>query len=558
MVHSRSRGEEARSGPTDGTVRNRLRAIAALCGTLALLAPAACSSSSPPPPIGVVVDSGFRPGPDGFTFQNYGATLSDGAVPTNLTPADVQALFGNAVCADAAIGKCDLIPEAQAWMDQMNQEMAGGHCFGFSVAADLVWQDKVNTSTFGAPTINALAIANNTSLQSTIARGWVFQMLDSVQAKKITGSPNHILDELEKVLKPNPADSYTIAIWKSDGTGGHAVTPYEVKYSGNGQYQVLIYDNNWPDQTRAISFDTNKDTWSYDAAANPGDPTEHYEGDAKTMTLVLFPTSPGQGTQPCPFCGTVPSQGSTAGTTGGARTAEIYLTGSITNHSHVLITDQAGQRLGYVNGKLVNEIPGAHYVLLTSDQDWKNKLEPILYVPANVAYTITLDGAALTAPDTESIGIIGPSWHVAINDIPMHPGDKDTLTVDPNATKLTYHTTRAQSPTIQASVSDTRAHYAFVISGVSNQPGSTINLSVPAEGGSLMITNVGSIGPSSVNLQMTRETEQGVQHFSSNAIPLPGGAAAELQFGNWTNTSEGIPLVITHNGQQTTETLTNQ
>jgi hypothetical protein len=175
-----------------------------------------------------------------------------------------------------------------------------------------------------------------------------------------------------------------------------------------------------------------------------------------------------------------------------------------------------------------------------------------------VAYTITLDGTALTGPDTESIGIIGPSWHIAINDIPMTPGDKDTLTADPNATRLTYRTTRAQSPTIQAAVSDSRAHYAFVIAGVSNRPGSTINLSVPANGGSLNITNSGSAGASNVNLKMTRFTEQGVQDFSHNNIPLAGGDTAELQFGSWTNPSQGIPLVTTHNGQQSTEILTNQ
>jgi hypothetical protein len=529
-----------------------------VCVGLATPALAACSGSSSPPPIGTVADSGFRPTPDGFTFQNYGDTLSDGSVPTNLTPADVQKLFGNSVCADAAIGKCDLIPEAQAWMDQTNQEMAGGHCFGFSVAADLAWDDKVNTSAFGAPTINGLAIGNNTSLQRTIAERWVYQTLDSVQSKKITGSPNHIVDKLKQLLKPHPSDTYTIAIWKRDGTGGHAVTPYELQYKGNGRYDVLIYDNNWPAQTRAIAFDTNKDTWSYDAAANPSDPTELYEGDASTKTLVLFPTSPGLRTQPCPFCGKVPSQGSKAGATGAARTAVIYLAGSVSNHAHVLVTDQAGHRLGYVNGKLVNEIPGAHYVLLVSDQDWKNKLEPILYVPANVAYTITLDGTPLTAPDIESIGIIGPSWHIAIDDIPMQPGDRDTLTVDPNATKLTYHTTRAQSPTVEAAVSDTRAEYAFVISGVSSQPGSAVNLSVPAEGGSLIITNVGSTGASSMSLQMTRSTEQGVQQFRHDAIPLTGPDSAELQFGNWTNPSQGIPLVTTHNGQKTIQTLTNE
>ena len=107
-------------------------------------------------------------------------------------------------------------------------------------------------------------------------------------------------------------------------------------------------------------------------------------------------------------------------------------------------------------------------------------------------------------------------------------------------------------------MSGPRAHYAFVIAGVSSQPGSTINLSVPPEGGSLIISNVGSTGASSVSLQMTRETEQGVQHFSHGAIPLTGGDTAELQFANWTNPSQGIPLVITHNGQQTTQTLTNQ
>src|SRR6516165_10513886 len=100
------------------------------------LALSACGSSatpapSPPPAVGIVADSGFRPPVNGFTFQNYGNTLSDGTIPTNLTPDDVRTLFGDVVCADAAAGKCDLIPEAKAWMDQMNQDMGDGHCFGF-------------------------------------------------------------------------------------------------------------------------------------------------------------------------------------------------------------------------------------------------------------------------------------------------------------------------------------------------------------------------------------------------------------------------------------------
>ena len=57
---------------------------------------------------------------------------------------------------------------------------------------------------------------------------------------------------------------------------------------------------------------------------------------------------------------------------------------------------------------------------------------------------------------------------------------------------------------------------------------------------------------------MTRSSEQGVQVFNHDAIPLAGGDRAQLQFGHWTNTSQGIPLVITHHGQQSTQTLTDQ
>jgi hypothetical protein len=49
-----------------------------------------------------------------------------------------------------------------------------------------------------------------------------------------------------------------------------------------------------------------------------------------------------------------------------------------------------------------------------------------------------------------------------------------------------------------------------------------------------------------------------VRTFNHDRISLAGGDTAELQFDNWTNTNEGIPLITTHNGQRSTQTLTNQ
>ena len=223
-------------------------------------------------PLGIVADTGFRPSQNGFTFQNYGDLLSNGDEPINLTASDVQEMFGDVVCADASQRRCDLIPEAQAWLNETNQAMAGGHCFGFSVLAELMWLGQANASSYGAGNTTALQVNSNRSLQSQLAYDWALQLLDSVQSKRVNGTPNDILTKLEHDLKPHPSQTYTIVFWKKDFTGGHAVTPYEVVNEGGGTFKVMIYDNNWPDQTRAITFNTNADTWTYDAAANP-DPT---------------------------------------------------------------------------------------------------------------------------------------------------------------------------------------------------------------------------------------------------------------------------------------------
>ena len=536
-----------------------LRAVGAAGVTLSLLAAAGCSSgsSSHPPnsPVGVVADSGFRPPANGFSFQNYGFELSDGAVPINLTAADVEKMFGDGVCADARLRRCDLIPEAQAWLNDTNEAISGGHCYGFSVLAELLWLGQVKASNFGAAQTPTLEVDTNQTLQRQIAYDWALQLLNSVQAKRVNGAPNQILAKLEQVLKPHPAQTYTLVFWKRDGSGGHAVTPFEVVNKGGGMFKVMIYDNNWPGQTRAIIFNTKADTWTYDAASNPDQPESVYEGDANTKTISLYPTSPGLGTQPCPFCAKEPAKGTAKA---GDNTEEISLMGSSTEHATVVVTDDAGRRLGYIHGNLVNQIPGARVNQVISGGDWTDSIAPDFFLPADVKYTITLDGTSLSSPDNETLAITGPSYDLSVGPIPMRPGDKDTLVVEPDATQLSYTSSRKESPALTLGVSDNRADYSFQITGVSDQPGSTLNLGLPPEGGNLNLQYVGAAATSSVTLKMTRSSPQGVQVFDHDAIPLAGGDMDQLQFGNWTNTSQGIPLIVTHDGQHSTQTLADQ
>lgn len=521
---------------------------------------AACSTASTTTSIGTVADTGFRPASNGLPFANYGPTLADGTAPTNLTAADVRAMFGaNEVCADAKAARCDLIPEAQAWLDSANESMAGGHCYGFSVLAELLWEHKVDVAALGAPTAAGLTIDHNQALQRLIAYYWAFQLLSSVGSKTVRGTPNQVLSKLRKVLKPHPTDTYTLTLFKPDFSAGHAVTPYAVENDGGGKFRVFVYDNNWPGATRAIAFDTVADTWTYVAATNPKDPGSTYTGNATTKTLAMFPTSPGLGDQPCPFCGKVPPNPSQSGSVGARGTDEISLTGSDSlHHANLLITDPAGHRLGYVKGKLVDQVHGARVDAIVSGPDWSDEIEPDFVVPAGAAYTITVDGTALTSPDTETLRLVGPSWDVSVDDIRVRPGERDTLLVAPGSTRLSYASSAAESPTIELGVSDTRADYAFAISGVSDHPGSALNVSLPPEGGTLTIDNTGAAGTSTVNVRMTRETAQGTQTFVHDGISLVRGDSAQVRFGSWTVPADAIPLVTVHDGQRSTQMLTDQ
>src|SRR5947209_7720771 len=142
----------------------------------------------------LVADDGFRPQTDGFPFANYG-TGSVQPEPANLDPADVRKLFGDSVCSDASTGKCDLIPEALQWMDQVNKSIAGGHCYGFSVLSELLWLKQQNPADYGAAATAQLSLPSNDALQHELAYTWSFQQLNSVSAAKVAGTPNDVLDK---------------------------------------------------------------------------------------------------------------------------------------------------------------------------------------------------------------------------------------------------------------------------------------------------------------------------------------------------------------------------
>lgn len=484
----------------------------------------------------LIADNGFRPGTDGFSFQNYG----NDAQPQNMQPAQVAALFGDQVCASGSGDGCQLSPPAQVWMDNQNAAMAGGHCMGFSVAALRFYDGNRSLASFGsASSTDQLEIQGDTNLQSTIAEDWTFQNLPEVQGAEVKGTPTEVLDQLTSALK-DKSEYYTIAIFKRDGTGGHAITPYAVEDQGNGKQNVLVYDNNFPGVTREISFDRNADTWSYVGGPNPDDTNQQYEGDASTKSLSLFPTSPGEQQQPCPFCNgqnDSSSTSSTGSTLGAAQQYnEITLNGNPDNHAHVVLTDDQGRRTGVIDGKQVNDIPGVTVVKNIANQTWAATPEPTYHVPVAENVTVAIDASALEKPDTEELNLVGPGSYTQVSEIKLEPGQKDEVQFNTDGLGYVYKTDsrQAESPILAAGVQGKSADYGFAVKALNVQGGSNVELKLDRANEQLDIGDAGTAGAGDYVISVYREDDHSKTQWTSTDEPvrLEGGAIAHVDYGN--------------------------
>jgi hypothetical protein len=478
----------------------------------------------------VMVNSGFTPATRGFGFENYGDKDPKGQKVQNLTAAQMRRTFGDTVCAYLSGDTCELTPSAQAWMDDVNDSMSGGHCYGMSVASLLLWKKRLDPNAFGAPTTPRLDLTGNTGLQEQIAYNWAFQKSPLVRRATFAGTPNQILAKLIKELRSGNTETWTLAFFLRKGGGGHAVTPYQVRDMGNGQWQVLIYDNNFPGKVRAIKFDRKRNSWSYYATTIPNVPTAKYDGDAKTRSLMLMPTNPGLKQQPSPFNSR--KSHNQRNDEPEPVEAHVYLEGHDADHAHLLITDGKGHYTGYFNGERVNTIPGARIEDELTDGLGDNP-EPDYYIPAGVDFKITVDGAGLKEEDdTTAVGVIGDGYEYRVRDIDLKPGDQQVIDASENGTKLAYSTDTAQHPTLELGAQYPEDFYTFSVKADIKGPGTT-TLELPLEGDTFSVGQSKPGSEASYTVTTERDSDQGVKTFKHQTFTLRPCDTAKLDFAAW-------------------------
>ncbi len=531
----------------------RTRALTALIAAVGTLLLAGCGAGTPARPAAdvelltgqvrpghavpdyvptgrLIADTGLRPGRDGFGFGNYG----DERAVTNLTPAAVEELFGPEVCVRGHGARCVLIPPARAWMDEENDAMAAGHCFGMATAAAQLHAGALHPATFGRPVPAQLRLPGNAPLQRTLAQLTALQEVGAVRRRAVGGTPNALLDRLIASLRPGAA-RYVLGLYRRGG-GGHAVTPYAVEDRGDGRFAVLVYDNNFPGVTRAVSFDRRANAWKFLARSNPQDPDQLYSGTARRSNLALFPADRPAGPLPCPFCATTDAAARHAGP---ART-EIALEGDPRNHAHLLLTDARGRRTGHAGGRRVNEIPGADVLDRLNGGDRPADSEPVYSLPAGTSFTVTVDGAALRGPVTEQLDIIGAGHDVRVAGIRLRRGEQVAVHVrgDGTGVALTIDPRHDETPLLRIGLEGHPASWDVSVRARRLPGGSTLGVGLDRGRRQLDIdTRHVSVATrfdlrvGAYDVRVDRLGRRGTTTFRRDALRLPRGTVARLDYG---------------------------
>lgn len=471
----------------------------------------------------ITARSGFLSNPNGFSFENY---TNDGV--TNLTSLEMRRLLGDGVCGSLQNGACTLTPVATQWMEQANGAMNGGHCFGMSHTALLMQKGTLAASAFGGPDTFALQ-KSDARLQREIAY-WMSTQFTSPGNRSITATrptPNELLTQLAEGWARN--ERFTLAFFMRQGGGGHAVTPHSLQTLPNGKVELVVYDNNYPNADRAITFDAAANSWSYSASVNPAAPASGYDGDATTRNIFAVPLADAEQAQQCPFCG----DASPANAMAAPRTVSALGGGDL------VVDDGQGHRVGTDGAAVANTFPGAQVFAPLSAELYADDTEPRYVIPGGSSLTVTLSGARLAVAATSSVSVVGPGYALSVEGLQLDPGQADQFWVRADGQAVGYSAQGPETPTVFNTFTTGGDDFEVGVQLVSDADGAMFLLE---RKGSLMTLMLDGAGATRYGLRLTRVGANGSEHFLHGGIALQGDAAISFDLATWAG--NGSPLTL--------------
>lgn len=502
-----------------------------------------CSAVEPGADAGTTPDAApfnFQFKNHSFSFENY-VNVQPAFTATNLTPVEIVRLFGDGVCAEPADGgSCTLNPPAQKFMEATNAAMSGGHCEGMAVLSLLFATGQARPADFGAATAYELQLPNNEPLQREIAYWWATQSTQPTIAADTRNvkTPNEVLAMLEAwFASGGGSETYSFGLYKRDGTGGHANTPYAVRTLDAGIKEVVLYENNFPNAVMSVVIDTNANSWTYVATVNPTSPAETYDGDATTKSLTLTSTSARTQRQICPTCGTVNANG--VGVKGNAVSfRELGIEGA----ARVTVGDGQGHSIGLDGGAYVSTIPGATVMGgKSSPSTWTQVELPRFRLPLTTPITVTLDGTGLSSASPSAVRLTAPGSTFVVEGVNLDPGQVDTITFSGGSDHVTYTTSGAETPVVELGLTLDGKDYLFEVTGVAETTGVTIDLKADVPAGKLAVKINSADGNASYAVKVHALSTDDVV-FGHQGNTVSSTATVWLDYGTWAG--QGMPMTF--------------
>lgn len=481
-------------------------------------------------------DSGFRPQQHGFSFPNYGDEYPEG----DLRVAEARRMFGDVACRSVSEKGCRPTLATKMWIKSANEAMADGHCEGMAVLSALVFQGDEELARLGGQEGDEtfdLPVEGNIALQREISYYWATQSVPSVLDATLRGRPSEVLDALQQGLAEGE-EQYTIGIYARDG-GGHAVTPFAVvDPAEDGLAHILVYDNNFPGEDKYISVDRESDTWTYATAAlNPAEDAEPWEGDAETQSLEITPLSSRLGQLDCPYC-------ADGGDADDAVKKGALTTVRLEGPGTLYVQDEAGHRTGQVDGKLVNEIPGAR--IAPQAGALRVGAAPLIVLPDGLAFEAFVGGKG-TGTGQGSLAVVRRGLVLLLDKLPLGP-DANRLRVGASGLDIGYHAGAAQQPRIEAALDrgGEARDYGVALGGADTAAGEEIALRFDEATEQLDLSG-SDASASSFDLELEAQDEDSDDRFLANDLSLDADAAALFDLGDW-DEGEDLAYAVDEDG----------
>lgn len=475
-----------------------------------------------------LLDNGFFSNLDGYGFTNYGAKdYGDYTFP------DMQHMFGDSpVCWTVGSG-CEAKAQASSWNVHSYHMMNSGHSYGMAISGLRFFKDvdehPADPSVYDMDkTSDVLFSWEGENITTTLRRDIGFftvsqfvEPLRSTIHQSLEQTPAEVYAQLEASMMGDAPDPLILFMFSEDK--GHTLTPYAITSPSSGVYNVWVYDSEHPgDVERAVIFDLNANTWSYDTGE------EVWGGDASSHNLGTVPTSVHSQTLDCPWC-----------------TSSHLL--SLEGKGHLLVSDSQDRRLGYLGDSYVAEIPGAYGsppLLGTGVAH-----EPLYTLPLTETYTLLLDGQTVSQTAPASLWQFGPGYAASLQDVNIGPATQDTLTISGDGTLFGYHASGAQEPTLILALDVLSATYGLDVQWFDIDAGEAVTLTVEATQGVLTLDGSHASG-GFYNLLIRKTSEIGGFPFYHDDIEILAADTHIIHFGDWDGYG-AITLEIDHGSDGT-------